>query len=435
MILEGTVNEPATVTVGGQPAQVWGIGNGQYGWRGTAQVAAGVTNSVPVVARDSSYTGADATNIAEHQTTRTAQVQAGGVAIPSLLYDDNGNLIRENRAGGSYRTFHWDAANRLVKIVDGATTTEWRYNGFDQRMEEKVNGAVTAKWRWDGTQLREMIVGTTLRKYFVRGMQWTPNTAQAATTSNYFFFRDHLGSLREMIDASGNLHKRYAYDLWGRRTQPVNTTTVPEPMLGFTGHFYHAGTGLHLAFYRAYSAELGRWLSMDPIEEEGGLNLYRLVENDPINRFDSLGLKPSYKCCNAKKRGAGASQLLDDAAQYKKDLESGVKKRVRGFDKPSCINDHSNLINALNIPPCWECRVECGWSTIVTRTAGGAGDWREHCVVICRSRDTNGKLTGQEIILDITGGYKSVSDFRLDFPGKHPDTYGAFGPTPSCEAL
>ena len=41
MILEGTVNEPATVSVGGQAAQVWGLGNGQYGWRGTAQVAAG----------------------------------------------------------------------------------------------------------------------------------------------------------------------------------------------------------------------------------------------------------------------------------------------------------------------------------------------------------------------------------------------------------
>ena len=32
------------------------------------------------------------------------------------------------------------------------------------------------------------------------------------------------------------------------------------------------------------------WLSRDPIAEEGGLNLYGFVENDPINYIDLLGL-------------------------------------------------------------------------------------------------------------------------------------------------
>jgi RHS repeat-associated protein len=39
-----------------------------------------------------------------------------------------------------------------------------------------------------------------------------------------------------------------------------------------------------------YSPSLGRWLSRDPIEERGGLNLYGFVNNDPVNRFDHLGL-------------------------------------------------------------------------------------------------------------------------------------------------
>lgn len=38
-------------------------------------------------------------------------------------------------------------------------------------------------------------------------------------------------------------------------------------------------------------AELRRWLSRDPIAEIGGLNLYEYVGNDPLNRFDSLGLE------------------------------------------------------------------------------------------------------------------------------------------------
>ncbi|MDD4406252.1 MAG: RHS repeat-associated core domain-containing protein [Parabacteroides sp.] len=41
--------------------------------------------------------------------------------------------------------------------------------------------------------------------------------------------------------------------------------------------------------YRYYSPALGRWLSRDPIEEQGGLNLYGFVNNDPVNKWDKLG--------------------------------------------------------------------------------------------------------------------------------------------------
>jgi len=42
--------------------------------------------------------------------------------------------------------------------------------------------------------------------------------------------------------------------------------------------------------YRAYSADLGRWISRDPSGERGGINLYDYVVNNPIARIDSLGL-------------------------------------------------------------------------------------------------------------------------------------------------
>ena len=40
---------------------------------------------------------------------------------------------------------------------------------------------------------------------------------------------------------------------------------------------------------RFYSPVLRRWLTRDPIEEEGGLNLYGFCGNNAVNRFDSLG--------------------------------------------------------------------------------------------------------------------------------------------------
>jgi uncharacterized protein RhaS with RHS repeats len=39
-----------------------------------------------------------------------------------------------------------------------------------------------------------------------------------------------------------------------------------------------------------YDPAQGCWLSRDPINEEGGLNLYVFVENDGINKLDLLGL-------------------------------------------------------------------------------------------------------------------------------------------------
>ncbi len=40
-----------------------------------------------------------------------------------------------------------------------------------------------------------------------------------------------------------------------------------------------------------YQAEQGRWLNRDPIEEQGGLNLYSFTQNTPINYCDFLGNK------------------------------------------------------------------------------------------------------------------------------------------------
>jgi RHS repeat-associated protein len=69
------------------------------------------------------------------------------------------------------------------------------------------------------------------------------------------------------------------------------------PDFAFTGHYYHARSGLYLAPYRAYNPTIGRWLSRDPLknaEIQSGPNLYRYVGNNPVNGIDPLGLIAIY---------------------------------------------------------------------------------------------------------------------------------------------
>ena len=59
-----------------------------------------------------------------------------------------------------------------------------------------------------------------------------------------------------------------------------------------------------LTWYRAYDPDTGRWLSRDPIEEDGGINLYEYVKNEPLQNSDPLGQACYRATANDRKCGA-----------------------------------------------------------------------------------------------------------------------------------
>jgi RHS repeat-associated protein len=59
----------------------------------------------------------------------------------------------------------------------------------------------------------------------------------------------------------------------------------------FSSKEWNANSGLYYYLYRFYDPKPQRWLNRDPIEEDGGINLYAYLENNTINRLDALGLQ------------------------------------------------------------------------------------------------------------------------------------------------
>ncbi len=61
-------------------------------------------------------------------------------------------------------------------------------------------------------------------------------------------------------------------------------------MITFQSKYYDTESGLYYYYHRYYDPKSGRFITEDPIGIAGGLNLYRFVNNNPVNYVDPRGL-------------------------------------------------------------------------------------------------------------------------------------------------
>jgi len=254
--------------------------------------------------RSFGYAYDDAENLLQAQTSGVTQ-QATYNVINQLVAISNGAIAAV--------TYDWDAENRLVAINKGTHRTEFSYDGFDRRTRiiEKDNGLVANDHRflWIGLDLCEERDGSganVLKRFSSHGVR--AEAGADLPSGNYFYVRDHLGSIRELTDASGQPRASYDYTPYGLRTRTAGDL---QSDFGFTGHYSHSASGLNLAAYRGYDPTLGRWLNRDPIGESGGFNLYAYARNDPLNYVDPLGLSAANELGKNLEGQKAAQEVLD----------------------------------------------------------------------------------------------------------------------------
>jgi RHS repeat-associated protein len=107
------------------------------------------------------------------------------------------------------------------------------------------------------------------------------------------------------------------------------------------------GLGVDVAYYgyRYYNPQLGRWLSRDPIEEEGGLNLYGFVENDGLNFVDVSGLFKWPWNKNTKNNNSSNNSQTNKHNTCVADPLSGSTTNTPATPAPECCCVSKIIIN------------------------------------------------------------------------------------------
>nr|WP_211209831.1 RHS repeat-associated core domain-containing protein [Uliginosibacterium gangwonense] len=191
-------------------------------------------------------------------------------------------------------TYNWDAENRLIEIgykSAAGQKTNFRYDGQSRRVaiiETAYTGAtpVERHYLWCGEEICQERAQdeTVTKRFYPEGELWLSGNQRI------FYNRDNLGSVRDaqLLNTqtawSDGTHSSSAdFDAYGQGAG--NGLSFQ-----YAGMFLHQTSGLYLTHYRAYDPKRARWLSRDPIAENGGVNLYAYVSGDPINKTDPLGL-------------------------------------------------------------------------------------------------------------------------------------------------
>jgi RHS repeat-associated protein len=221
--------------------------------------------------------------------------------VYNYTYDNEGNTLTQTEiATGQVTYFTWDYRNRLteVQVKDSQGTLlndeKFTYDVNDNRIGVMLNGVQQLYTVYDvaNPYIDFNGSGTLSQRYLTNphGLNQFYTRVDATGTANWYL-TDNLGSVRQIVDTSGNVLDALTYDLYGVIVNETNPGNGDRFKL--TGGAYDLGSGNYLFWARPYRPSDGRFLVEDPLSfAAGDMNLYRYVNNAPIDAVDPLGLEP-----------------------------------------------------------------------------------------------------------------------------------------------
>ena len=196
---------------------------------------------------------------AMHRLASASLLAEPHTLVQSNVYDNVGRRVMKYAPDGVHRYYYDDWLLRLETI---------EHDGVTDRVEYI--------WGKD-------ISGTLGGAAGIGGLLYA-KISDAIYVPQY----DAYGNIIGYCDAAGNTVATYTYDAFGRTISSFGSL-ADVFAFRYSTKYFDRETGFYYYGKRYYSPALRRWLTRDPIEEEGGMNLYGFCENCPLLRYDSLG--------------------------------------------------------------------------------------------------------------------------------------------------
>lgn len=276
----------------------------------------------------------------------------------------------------------------------------YKYDALRRRIERTPSTGVSTKFTYDGQDvLLDQNSDATEIKY-LNGLGIDNKLRQKSGGQVQYFLADHLGSTNALVNSTGTITAQTAYDAFGNASNTAFPTRYQ-----YTGREYDSFTNLHHYRARQYSAELGRFISEDPIGFAGGdINLYGYVWNNPLMFVDSDGLQGE----EIRFRMYQRTQLGNDAAQFEC-MAYGNCPREYGYLR--CGPDPWNPFE-------WFVRDRIGGSTFMYGYFGSMFNYNPACKQHDRCYATCGKLQP-----DCDREFRENLEKECNSPGSEKDPY------------
>jgi RHS repeat-associated protein len=265
----------------------------------TGGVSVGPTVWAPEVGGYSLY-GAGGTSFGPVGLKGGSGAQIGvTTTVATYEYDDENQLTSITLGTQSRTIFRYDGKRRRRVTREEtmgssgnwvlASETRYVYDGMRVIQERNGNGIPTVAYTrgpdLSGTLEGAGGIGGLLARSEWDGGSWSQHA---------FYHSDGVGNVTALAVPSGGgiaLAGSYRYDPFGRL---IGTPTglAARNTQRFSSKEWHNPSGFYYFGYRFYDPATQRWLNRDPIGEEGGINLYGYVRNDPIRYVDRDGRIP-----------------------------------------------------------------------------------------------------------------------------------------------
>lgn len=308
-------------------------------------------------------------------SNRSVQQNDGGPQTPDEVagwFDDNGNLLTLQASAAGSDGLAWDSSNNLQQVTlvnrsSGDNDREiYQYSG-SQRVRKQtrtlVNGE-TQLWNIDevrylpGLELRKSwqetagssatpslteelhVITSQAGRAGIRVLHWEAGKPDGIDNNQVrWSVDDNIGSLSLELDAEGQLISREEYypfggtAVWAARSE----VEASYKTVRYSGK-ERDGTGLYYYGHRYYAPWLCRWVSADPAGEVDGLNLFRMVGNNPVTWMDSSGLEITIANRSGPKYNKKQIKNIIDEVLNEHNTDRAIAKRI--------IDDYGTLNTA-----------------------------------------------------------------------------------------